>query len=216
MHPNPIFKNATTRQNIEFARQRGFGTLAINTSNHAESDGTDIPGPLLGHIPFVLDVTGEYLVAHLVRSNPILSLLDNETPGVLAVSGPDSYISPDWYQAQDQVPTWNYVAIHLRGMVKRLPDESLPKILDQLSSQFEQQLAPKPEWHKDKMDQQAFARMIKIIVPISMQVKAIDGTWKLSQNKSVHARQNAAEEVSTNGIGSESGQLADLKSDPPC
>ncbi len=216
MHPNPIFKNASTRQNIDFARQRGFGALAINTSNQIKIDETPALGPMLSHIPFVLDVTGEYLVAHLVRSNPMLNLLENETAGVLAVSGPDSYISPDWYQTQDQVPTWNYVAIHLSGIVKRLPDELLPKILDQLSAQFEQRLAPKPEWRKDKMDQLALARMQKMIVPISMQVAAIDGTWKLSQNKSDHARQHAAEEVSANGIGSETGQLAGLMTDPPC
>ena len=28
--------------------------------------------------------------------------------------GPDHYISPDWYRAADQVPTWNDVAVHLR------------------------------------------------------------------------------------------------------
>jgi len=55
--------------------------------------------------------------AHLVRSNPIAQCLRaGERKAVLAVSGPDAYVSPDWYaRMPDQVPTWNYVAVHLRG-----------------------------------------------------------------------------------------------------
>lgn len=97
-----------------------------------------------------------------------------------------------------------------------MPDQSLPDILDRLSAQFEQQLAPKPAWHKDKMDRTALARMMKIIVPISMQVAAIDGTWKLSQNKPADARQNAAKALANKGIGVETGQLANWMNDPPC
>ena len=33
----------------------------------------------------------------------------------LIVEGPEGYISPDWYGVADQVPTWNYVAVHLVG-----------------------------------------------------------------------------------------------------
>ena len=216
MHPNPIFKKAANRQNIKFTQFRGFGTLAINAPNPGEADETSIVGPMISHIPFVLDDTGEHLLAHLVRSNPMVKALENETPSVIAVTGPDSYISPDWYKFDDQVPTWNYVAVHLRGMIKRVPDENLPEILNQLSRQFEQRLAPKPEWHKDKMDQQALDRMMKMIVPISMQISTIEGTWKLSQNKSDEARKNAASMVMTDGIGTEREELACLMFDPPC
>jgi len=107
MHPNPVFKNASRQQNIHFVRQRGFGTLAISADKQTPDQATDMLGPVLAHIPFVLDITGKVVFAHLVRSNPMLKLLDKEAPGVLAVSGPDSYVSPDWYQLEDQVPTWN-------------------------------------------------------------------------------------------------------------
>ena len=50
-------------------------------------------------------------------------------PAVLAVIGPDGYISPDWYgtheQVPDQVPTWNYIAVHLRGILHPLPAQAL-------------------------------------------------------------------------------------------
>lgn len=216
MHPNPIFKNASLEQNTEFARQRGFGTLAINSTFETNDENTTVIGPLLSHIPFVLDNSGKILVAHLIRSNPMLKLLEEEMPGVVAVAGPDSYVSPDWYEIEDQVPTWNYVAVHIRGHIKRLADYELPAILDQLSIQFEKRLTPKPVWTRDKIDENTLARMMKMIVPISMRVSNIEGTWKLSQNKLDEARINAANEVSEHGIGIQIRELANLMKDLPC
>jgi len=57
---------------------------------------------------------------------------------------------------------------------------------------------------------------MKMIVPISMQISTIEGTWKLSQNKSDEARKNAASMVMTDGIGTEREELACLMFDPPC
>ena len=80
MHPNPAFWGESAARTLAFARERAFGTLAVN------ADG----GPVLSHIPFVLD--GEAVDLHLVRSNPILRALP--APAVIAVAGPDAYVSP--------------------------------------------------------------------------------------------------------------------------
>ncbi len=206
MHPNKTFRKADDELNISFARDRSFGTLAINADN----------GPLLSHIPFQLSENGTYLEAHLVRSNPILKLIDSETDAAIAVNGGDTYISPDWYETNNQVPTWNYVAVHIRGKLKRLPQDELPGILERLSNQFETRLLPKPVWKMDKVEQDALKKMQRMIVPISMQVISIDGTWKLAQNKPEEARLAAAEQVELNGIGQEIGKIASLMRNPPC
>ena len=93
----------------------GFGVLAVG---NGEAD-----VPLLSHVPFIVAEDGAAVHAHLVRANPIARLLAaGERPAVLAVSGPDGYVSPDWYGAEpDQVPTWNYVAVHLRGTLRLRP-----------------------------------------------------------------------------------------------
>ena len=215
MHPNSKFRKASSQQNIIFARHYSFGTLAINSKN----------GPLLSHIPFMLDKNGQTLEAHLVRSNPILKQMDLATDGVIAVTGPDGYISPDWYGIDNQVPTWNYVAIHIRGTIKILPDDKLPAILERLSTQFEQRLTPKPHWTMAKMDDEILARMLKMIVPIAMDIKTIDGTWKLAQNKPEEARMAAANKLAELELDTQKaqktqlgqlGQLANLMKNPPC
>ena len=200
MHPNPAFRQESEARSVAFARERSFGILAVN------ADG----GPLISHVPFVLDETGAALKAHLVRSNPILRLLGEPVPAVIAVSGPDAYLSPDWYGVDDQVPTWNYVAVHLRGTLRRLDDGELHGILDELSALFEQRLAPKTPWTSAKMDQEIYGRMLRQIVPVAMEVERIDATWKLSQNKPQDVRLGAIAGLEGAVSGSEIAALAAL------
>lgn len=206
MHPNNAFRKANEKQNISFARSRSFGTLAINAEG----------GPLLSHVPFQLNESGDKLEAHLVRSNPILKSIGEGIDAVMSVTGPDTYVSPDWYGIDDQVPTWNYISVHLRGKLIALPQEELPAILERLSNHFEQQLSPKPVWKMDKVDVTALSKMKKMIVPIAIQISDINGTWKLSQNKPEEARLAAAKQIATHGIGSQIKDIAELAKKPPC
>ena len=91
MHPNPAFRQAERDRNIKFARLRGFGILSVNGE----------AGPLISHIPFLLSEDGGVADLHLVRSNPIARL--GEIDAVIAISGPDGYISPDWYDVPDHL-----------------------------------------------------------------------------------------------------------------
>ena len=181
MHTNPAFRAATAADNLAFARQRGFGILMLN--------GDD--GPLASHIPFVLADDGSFADLHLTRSNPIArSALPG--PALLAVSGPDAYISPDWYGLEDQVPTWNYVAVHLRGTLSPLDPDVLRVHVDALSAVHETRLLPKKPWHSDKMAEGVMPRMMRMILPFRLTIASVEGTWKLNQNKPVAARGRAA------------------------
>ncbi len=204
MHPNPVFRKTPDETNLDFARERGFGTLSIN--------GDD--GPLIAHIPFVLSDDGKTADLHMLRSNLITRATDQPQSAVLAISGPDSYISPDWYDADDQVPTWNYVAIHLRGTLTQLPADALRASIDTLAAQFEDRLAPKPAWTNDKMPPEGLAKMMRMIVPFRFDVESVDGTWKLGQNKPDAARKSAAKHVQAYGIGQETALLAALMQAP--
>jgi len=203
MHPNPVFRKEQEARNIAFIRQRGFGTLAINAEE----------GPLLSHIPFRLLDGDKTVELHLVRSNPILQLIKTPQNAVISVLGGDSYISPDWYKIDDQVPTWNYVAVHVRGTLSILPQDQIHDVLAGLTASMEERLAPKKPWVSDKMDQEAYERMLRQIVPVKMSISKIDSTWKLNQNKADEVRLKAADAVSENGIGSELDWLSQMMRD---
>ncbi|SEQ70093.1 FMN-binding negative transcriptional regulator [Thalassovita taeanensis] len=204
MHPNPAFRKTPRDRNLNFAAQVGFGVLAV-----ADESGL----PLLSHIPFVIE--DDAALFHLVRSNPIVARLAAPHPARLAVSGPHSYVSPDWYGTADQVPTWNYVAVHLTGMAEALPQTELRPMLDSLSHKFEAQLAPKPEWTSEKMTDGVMDRMMRQIVPFRLHITDVQGTWKLAQNKPEAARLAASDGVAQFGMGSEVQALADLMRTPP-
>ena len=207
MHSNPAFRRVSQDRNLRFAAERGFGVLAI-----------DSRGPLVSHIPFILAEDGAVVHAHLVRANPIAERLRvKEQAAVLAVSGPDSYISPDWYgtDTADQVPTWNYVAVHIRGTLRRRPDETLRAHLDALSARFESELRPKPPWTPAKVSPDQLGMLMRSIMPVELSVESVDGTWKLNQNKDDNVRLRAACHIGSDGYGQETASLARLMRNPP-
>ncbi|MGV8952866.1 MAG: FMN-binding negative transcriptional regulator [Cypionkella sp.] len=178
MHPNPVFRDADTVANLAFAAERGFGIL---TAGGPE-------GPLCAHVPFIL---GEgFADLHLARSNALGRAVAaaGRLPALIAVSGPDCYISPDWYGAPDQVPTWNYVAVHLRGMLEPLPEAALHPMVDEVSAHHEARLLPKQPWVSTKIADGVMDRMLRMILPFRLHLTAVEGTWKLNQNKTPQVR----------------------------
>lgn len=200
MHPNPAFRQVATPESLAFAKARGFGALSINGPE----------GPLLAHVPFLFDQGDELAVlVHLARSNAIARAA-LPTPAVLAVTGADGYISPDWYGTPDQVPTWNYVAVHLRGRLEPLPDTALEPMVNALSEEFETRLLPKPVWRSAKMSPGAMERMLRMILPFRLVVEKVDSTWKLGQNKTPEQRRGVVAALNGQPDLTPAAQLARL------
>jgi len=198
MHPNPAFRAAPEARALGFARARGFGTLAVNGEQ----------GPLMAHVPFLLADDGASADLHLVRSNPIARL--GAVQAAIAVMGPDAYVSPDWYGVDDQVPTWNYVAVHLRGTLDPLPHEAMRDMLDRQSAAYERRLAPKPPWNAAKMTPDVLTRMMRQILPFRLRIDDVRSTFKLGQNKPDPVRRAAADHIAGSGIGAETVVLSEM------
>ncbi|MDF2233302.1 FMN-binding negative transcriptional regulator [Albimonas sp. CAU 1670] len=204
MHPNPAFRKSTRAHHLALAKARGFGTLVVSAE----------PFPLISHVPFVMETDGAADL-HLVRSNPIARrLAEGPAAAVLAVQGADGYVSPDWYGDPGQVPTWNYVAAHLRGRLSLREPEALRPHLAALSARFEGALPGKKPWTLDKMDRGTLEKMERMILPVRLEIEETDGTWKLGQNKPEAMRLGAAEAM-PGSIGAELETLAALMREPP-
>jgi len=199
MHPNPIFRKTDHAKSLDLVRKISFGALL--------TQGEDLPH--VAHIPFLMDEASETIELHLVRSNPIArQLTTGERPAKLIINGPHSYISPDWYGIEDQVPTWNYVAVHLTGTLSLMPQSDLHVVLERLSEAFEQRLTPKPVWKMDKLTESSKEKLMRQIVPCLFHISQIDSTWKLGQNKPEDARMGAAEGLKTYRLGVETETLS--------
>ena len=201
MHPNPAFRRVDAARSLALVGERSFGVLVAQ----------GVEGPLASHIPFLLSADGSLVEFHLVRNSPIARAIADGAPVRLIVEGPDGYVSPDWYGVEDQVPTWNYVAVHLVGEARVSDEEGFRDLLDRLSAHFEARLLPKRPWTSDKMSDGVMERMMRGVVPCTMRVSALESTWKLSQNKPDEARAGAADGLDGQG----NAELAELMRNPP-
>lgn len=204
MHPNPIYRRTTDARAFDLVRDRAFGQITL----------TGPDGLLASHITVLLAPDETTLDMHLVRSNPILRLLDTPQDALLAVMGPDGYVSPDWYGSDDQVPTWNYAAVQIRGTLEALDHATMHDMLDRQSAHFEDQL-PKTPWTTAKMTPDVLKKMMRQIVPCRMTITDVQSTFKLNQNKPDDVRLRAADAIESSGIGMETATLAALMRNPP-
>lgn len=176
MYTPPMFRSDRAAS-LAFAEARGFGTICAWASG----------APLASPLPFCLTYTGDgtpRLAFHVARHNPLAQLADGRSSWLMTVNGPDAYVSADWYVSPDQVPTWLYQAVHLRGVVEPMPGHELGPHLDMLSARFEDWLAPKPPWTTAKMTAGRLEAMKKAIVGLTMTVESVEGSFKLNQHKS--------------------------------
>lgn len=101
-------------------------------------------------------------------------------------------ISPDWHGVADQVPTWAYRAVHLRGLAHVLPDIEVRGVVGRLSAQFEARFAPKKPWTSEKMVPEKLTAMTRATVGIGIRVETIEGADKLNHHKGETSLSGAA------------------------
>jgi len=187
MHPNAAFRWEDRDAMRALVAELGFGALFCATPD----------GPRVAQVPVVwLDETT--LGLHLARGNGIVRHLDGAT-ALFVAQGPDGYVSPDWYGLDNnQVPTWNYVAVELEGTMRRMEHDALVAQVDQLTAQQEGRLDKTP-WTRSKMDPAMFDKMTSAIVGFRLEIAAWRGTLKLGQHKPEAARRSAADGVEASG-----------------
>lgn len=197
MHPDPAFRWPKSANDHQDADERaaleamiadiGFGMVFAETPD----------GPRVAHVP-VFSTGDGALQFHLSRGNALTRHIANGK-ALCVINGPDAYISPDWYGIDDQVPTWNYLALELEGTVRQMEREGLISLLDDLSARNEAKLAPKKPWHRDKMDPAKFDKLVDAIVGFEMEILAWRPTAKLGQNKPAAVREKAAAALDATG-----------------
>ena len=196
MYVNSAFKTDEMAA-WDFVAERGFGAIV------AIDQGT----PVSAHVPLLVTGTGDErrVEFHVARANPIHQVIAAGPRVLVIVTGPDAYISPDWYVSADQVPTWNYVAAHLTGTARAIPHAQALDHVERMSLSFERRLLPKKPWSTSKMTEQKRAMMLRAIVPIEIEIERIECSFKLSQNKTVTDRMEAARMLDWRGSYGERG-----------
>ena len=188
MHPNPAFRNEDRRLAEALIEEVGFGMVFLATPD----------GPRVCHTP-ILSTGDGAIQFHVARGNALARYLHGST-ALAVINGPDGYVSPRWYgDGGGQVPTWNYVALELEGRVRRMDQDGLNALLEDLSTVHEGRLDEGEPWTMDKLDDARRRQLMAAIVGFEMEILAWRPTFKLSQNKPAQERARVADGLEASG-----------------
>lgn len=194
------YKNENIEEVQEFLRANSFGIL-IN----------QVDGKISGtHIPMELDKdeNGEdVLVGHIAKRNPQAKNFRGNAEVLAIFNGPHSYISSSWYQKED-VPTWNYIAVHVYGTIKIIEGEELFEAMKKLVDKYEQN-SERPV-SVDKMSSKTL-QQISGVVGFSIKIKEVQAAYKLSQKHDETDYHTITSELKKNGDSSSISIAQEMK-----
>ncbi len=176
------FKNENTDELKQFIKDNNFGLLISEINSK----------PWATHLPFVINPNTNTLSAHLSRGNRQWKQLSENKEVLVVFQGPHSYISSTWYD-HENVPTYNYIAVHVYGQPRIIEGEELVAHLKQLVNHHEQH-SQNPA-SVERMTPSYLQREIKGIVALEIKITSIEASYKLSQNRDEVNHKNIINEL---------------------
>jgi len=146
--------------------------------------------PLITHLPLIYREDGK-LIGHIDKFNPQAELLKDNNEVTLIFSGPQCYISPTIYSTT-QLPTWNYIKVHLTGNVVAIDsNEALKESIIKMTEFLEQ---PNHNYILEP-DNPKMEMAINYIKMFEISITNWEGKFKLSQDKNKTDMANAKAEL---------------------
>jgi transcriptional regulator len=176
----PKFYKVTDFDEIEaFIHHHSFATLVTTKGGR----------PIATHLPLQLVKEDEryFLTGHMAYGNPQWRTFESTDEVLVIFQGPHAYISSSWYE-KENVPTWNYQAVHVYGAASILTEDELKQDLTRLLETHEQHREDPVLW--DKLSPTLLEKELKGIVGFKIEVKDVQAAYKLSQNRNETDHQN--------------------------
>ena len=179
MYVPKTFEESRTEVLHQAIRDIGAGTVVSHGANGLEAS----------HVPIELDPAGGragVLRCHFARPNPHAEALAQPTDVLVVFRGPEAYVTPSWYPTKAQtgqvVPTWNYAMVQVHGEACSYDDpDKLRRHLGALTDQFEaRETLP---WAVEDAPPAFIEQLMGGIVGIEIQIRSVEGKWKMSQNR---------------------------------
>jgi transcriptional regulator len=173
MYIPELYKNENQQDIENFIHQNGFGILVNQT------DGK----PWATHIPLLLEEKDgkQLLVGHVSKENPQADSLKSDNEVLAIFSGAHTYISSSWYD-HENVPTWNYIAVHVYGKVKIHTLDETVAALKRLTDKYEAKVKSENPVRVEELSKKTMMQA-RGIVSFEMEITAIEAVKKMSQNR---------------------------------
>ena len=184
---------------------RGLGAGELVTFGSAGLDST--------FLPLLVSDDGMVLTGHLARANPQWKRADLSVPALVTWRGPDAYVSPRYYPSKQVdpavVPTWDYVSVQARGRLVVHDDPEWTRALVTALTDAHEDGAAQPWAVSDAPDAFVGGR-VRAVVGVEVRVTSLEGSWKLSQNRSDVDVDGVVAGLAAHGPGSPEARVAGL------
>ncbi|NLS01782.1 FMN-binding negative transcriptional regulator [Rhizobium sp. P32RR-XVIII] len=155
-------------------------------------------GLMANPVPFHLDANASEkgtLRLHLAKANGQWRDIQDGAPLLAVFQGANSYVTPSWYRTKQEtgkvVPTWNYAIAQARGPARVIDDAEW--LLRQINAITGQQEGNREEpWAVHDAPEDFVRAQLKGIIGVEIEITAIEGKWKVSQNRPVADREGVA------------------------
>lgn len=150
--------------------------------------------PIAAHIPVLLKKIEDdyYLTGHLAYGNPLWKTFEEVQDILVIFNGPHAYISSSWYE-HENVPTWNYQAVHVYGKASLIEGIALEQDLTSLLEKYESFRENPVLW--DKLSPELLQQEMKGIKGFKIKVEEVQAAYKLSQNRNASDYANIIKEL---------------------
>ena len=193
------YKNEELPEVKEFIKENAFAILVNEVDER----------PWATHIPLELhsdDNGQEILVGHISKANPQWKHFGKQKEVLCIFNGPHSYISSSWYK-EEEVPTWNYIAVHIYGTLTILDEAAVLDSLHKLVDKYEMQSKHPVSLHNMS---KATMSQLRGIVGFKIDITEIQAAYKLSQGRE-HDFESITKELEEKEAGSKAIAKAMLK-----
>lgn len=137
------------------------------------------------HTPIIQTKKKNILFAHIAKANIQWKSFKEDHEVLLIFNGPQSYISSSWYD-HESVPTWNYCAVHIYGVVNIVEDKHMYQYMRDFMEHFE---STEPHGQKlEDLSEDYVNRELKNIVGFEIEIKEVQAVEKMSQGKNAQNR----------------------------
>lgn len=195
----PKYFKATNDEEIwDFVQNHSFGTIVT----------TEQGKPIATHLPLGVNKKGDdyYITGHMAYGNPQWRTFETCEDVLVMFQGPHAYVSSSWY-SHENVPTWNYQAIHMYGKASILEEYELIEELTRMLEKYERSREEPVLW--DKLSPELLETQLKGTVGFRIKVEEIQAAYKLSQNRNETDYINIIEKLQNDGNPT-SKQMAEL------
>lgn len=186
MHIPKLYREEDREKIIEFLKQNNFPALVSRDGEQLVA--THLPVEIIENETGSLTILG-----HMSRANPQWKSF-GEQEVLLIFQGAHTYISPRWYNHVN-VPTWNYMMVHVYGRVRTVEGRELHTLLNQLVGKHEAGTSYRLEDLPDEFVQ----KEMKGVFGFALEVTRIDAGYKLSQNRNDDDHENIIRELEKRG-----------------